>query len=1029
MSRFNLSEWALKHQQMVVFMLVVFTIAGIFAYANLGQEEDPSFTVRSMTVTAYWPGANVYDMENQVTDKIAQTLQSIGEIDYVQSFAKAGSTRLTVNVRGDVPSEQVPDVWYDVRKKIGDMTYQLPSEIQGPFYNDDFGETFGNIYAITGDGFSYAQLKEFAKQLRSKMLHVADVAEIDYLGDQNQVVYIEMSNAKLSTLGIAPQQILQALSQTNSVQSAGTIETRSTQIQLRVSGEFTSLDTIRGIGIRAGGRVFKLGDVATVSRGYVDPASYKMFFNGKPAVGVAVSMLKGGNVIRLGKSLDHIVTATQKSWPVGVKINTVSDQPEVVKDSVSEFTSALFEAVIIVLAVSFLSLGLRTGFVVALCIPFVLALTFLAMYFAGIDLQRISLGALIIALGLLVDDAIITVEMMSLKLEEGMGRVRAATFAYTSTAFPMLTGTLVTAAGFLPVVLAKSSASEYTLSIFQVVVIALLLSWITAVIFTPFLGYLLLKVKASHQGGGEQAVFQKPFYRWFRRCASWCVDHRGLVVAATVVTFVIAILLFSFVPKQFFPLSDRKELVVDMWLPDGASFAESQRQALAFDKIIAKDPDVVSRTTYVGGGSPRFYLPLDVQSRNDNLAEIILMTKDLDARERVFTQVRHLFDTGFPMVRGRVTRLENGPPVGYPVKFRISGPDRDVVIAAADKAMAIMRANPNLRAVNSDAGTMAQVLSINVAQDKARRLGVTSADISNALAASLSGVTATVLREGDDSINVVGRLVESERTDAGSIGNLLISLPDGSFVPLSQLATVTVKSEPSVLWRRDRTPTVTVQADMATDAQPNDVTLALWPKLQKLAATLPEGYGIAIDGSLESSDTSQTAIMATLPMVGILVMFILMMQLQNIGKMILVLLTAPLGMIGVTAIMLAFQIPFGFVAMLGIIALFGMIIRNSVILIAQVDEARAEGLALREAIVEAAVHRFRPIMLTAACAVLAMIPLTLSTFWAPMAWAIMGGLIGATVLTLLYLPALYALCYRAEKGDSETAGRHQGGEA
>ncbi|MGH8426457.1 MAG: efflux RND transporter permease subunit [Gammaproteobacteria bacterium] len=1015
MKGFNLSEWALKHQQMIVFMLVVFTVAGLFAYFHLGQEEDPTFTVRSMTLKAYWPGANVYDMENQVTDKFEQTLQTIDQIDHVQSEAMAGYTMLTITVRDDVPPSQVPGVWYDVRKKIGDMEYQLPQDVQGPFFNDDYGQTFGNIYALTGDGFSYAQLKQFAKSLRRDILQLPAVDQVNYVADQDQEIYIEMSNAKLASLGIDPIQILKVLAQTNSVESAGTIETRSDQVSLRVSGEFESLDTIRDIGIRSGDQVFKLGDIATVTRGYVDPPVYKMFFDGKPAVGLSISMRTGGNVIQLGKELDTIVARTQKELPVGVQINTVSDQPVIVKQSVSEFTTALFEAVGIVLIVSFLSLGLRTGFVVALCIPFVLAMTFLVMYFAGIDLQQISLGALIIALGLLVDDAIITVEMMSLKLEEGMDHFHAAIFAYTSTAFPMLTGTLVTAAGFLPVALAKSGASEYTISIFQVVTIALLLSWITAVVFTPYLGYHLLKQKKHAGPVDEYAVYQKSFYRWFRARVTWCLDHRGTVVVATVLIFVVAIALFRFVPKQFFPASDRNELIVDMWLPQAATFAQSERQAMLFDEKIKSDPDVLSYTTYVGAGSPRFYLPLNVQSQNTNLAEIVLLTKSEAARERVFSHVRQMFDDGFPLVRGRVTRLENGPPVGYPIQFRISGPDWATVVPAADKVMAIMRANPNLREVNSDHGEAVQVLRVNVAEDKARALGVTSKDVSDALAASLSGIVTTQYREGDQSIDVVGRLITKERTDISNVGDLMIHLADGSFAPLSQLATITVGTEPSVLWRWNRVPTVTARADMQTNAQANDVTAALWPKIEDVAKTLPPGYSIEVGGSQESSQKSQKAIAATLPLVGVLVLFLLMMQLQDIRKMILVLLTAPLGMIGVTAILLIFQIPFGFVAMLGIVALFGMIIRNSVILVTQVDKALAAGMALREAIIESTVHRCRPILLTAGTAVLAMIPLTRSTFWAPMAWAIMGGLIGATMLTLLYLPSLYAWWYKAER--------------
>jgi multidrug efflux pump len=1004
MSRMNLSAWALRHQQFILFAIVLLFIGGAYSYLHLGQEEDPGFTVRSMVVQTYWPGATVEQMQEQVTDKLEKKLQSIAEIDFVKSYVEAGQTQLTVTLRDDTPPAAVPEVWYQVRKKIGDMEYTLPQGVKGPFFNDEFGTTFGNIYAITADGFSYAQMKVFADTARDAFLRVADVDQVNILGAQDERIYVEYSNAKLATMGINPDEIVATLKAANGVDPAGIIQTRAEQIQLRVSGDFQSVQSIRNIGIYANDHIFRLGDVAKVTRGYVDPPSLKMFFNGKPALGLAISMRSGGDVLKLGKQLAATAATLQKELPVGVEINTVSDQPRVVKAAVGEFTDSLYEAVGIVLLVCFLSLGLRTGFVVALCIPFVLAVTFLVMYLLGIDLQRISLGALIIALGLLVDDAIISVEMMVLKLEEGWSHVRAATFAYTATAFPMLTGTLITVAGFLPVAIAKSGSAEYTRSLFEVVGISLIVSWFVAVLVTPYLGYKLLPDFKPKPGEATE-VYQRPFYRWFRKRVGWCFDHRKLVIGFTVVLFVLSIGLFRFVPKQFFPSSDRPELMVDLWTPQAATFGEIERQAAAMQKALQGDPDIVSITSYVGGGSPRFYLPLNVQTL-DNLAELTVMTKGGDEREAVLEKIQHLLDSGFPAVRGRVTRLENGPPVGYPVQFRISGDDGAKLRDIAGQVMEIVRDDPETRGVNMDWGERVKILKVNIDQDKARVLGVSSRSVSQALQASLSGYDITQYLEGTDSIGVYARLTAPERTDLNNLKDLRINTRSGQFVPLSQIATLHLASEDSILWRRNRIPTITVQADITSGAEANDVESDLWSKITPLAAALPAGYHIEIGGSLESSQKSQKTISAVMPAVIVIVLFLLMIQLQDMRRMALVLLTAPLGLIGVTAILVIFQIPFGFVAMLGTIALFGMIIRNSVILIVQIDHALSEGADVREAIIESTVHRFRPILLTAAAAVLAMVPLTRSVFWGPLAWAIMGGLSVATLLTLLFLPTM-----------------------
>jgi multidrug efflux pump len=1012
-SRINLSEWALKHQQMVVFLLALLSLAGVLAYGQLGQKEDPEFTVKTMVVQAAWPGSSAQQIAEQVTDKLEKKLQEIAEVDYTSSYAKPGVTQIKVNLRESTPPEAVPQVWYQVRKKLGDIQHTLPQGVRGPFFNDEFGDTFGNLYAITGDGFGYADLRNFADAARNEFMRVADVNKVELTGAQDEKIYVETSNAKLASLGLDPALIASTLAATNMVEAAGTVQTASEQVRLTVSGEFDSVESIRNIGIRAGERVFRLGDIAEVKRGVVEPATSKMRFNGQPAIGLAVSMRQGGDVIRLGEQLQATVQRVQASLPVGVQIHAVSDQPRVVEEAVHEFKKSLFEAVVIVLLVSFFSLGLRTGLVVALCIPLVLALTFLVMYFLGIELQRISLGALIISLGLLVDDAIIAVEMMALKLEQGWDKFRAATYAYTATAFPMLTGTLITAAGFLPVGFAKSGSGEYVFSLFQVVGISLMLSWIVAVVFTPYIGFKLLKEEHHGAHADEDAVYQRGFYARFRRFVDACLVRRRLVLGITGAAFAGSLALFAAVPQQFFPASDRPELMVDLWLPQAATFEASQREVEALEAKLRGDPDVVAVTSYVGSGSPRFYLPLDVQTPNLNLGELMVMTKGGEARERVLARIQDLFDHDFPLVRGRVNRLENGPPVGYPVQFRVFGQDNRQVQAIADQVSGLLRAHPNVRRVNQDWGERLKRLRVDVDQDKARQLGITSREIQTALQGSLSGTTVTQYREGDDGIDVVARLAAAERSDLNNLKDAKIYLRNGKFVPVSQVARLSLDSEDSVLWRRNRVPTLTVRADVA-GAEGPDVTLALKPQLDELAKTLPLGYGIDVGGALESSSKAQASIFAVMPLTIVAVLVLLMLQLQDIKKTALVLTTAPLGLIGVALTLAIFRIPFGFVAMLGVIALAGMIIRNSVILVVQIDHDLAAGVPLWNAIVESAVRRLRPIVLTALAAILAMVPLTRSVFWGPMAWAIMGGLAVATLLTLVFLPALYASWYGAK---------------
>ncbi|MBA5689902.1 efflux RND transporter permease subunit [Rugamonas apoptosis] len=1009
----NLSEWALKHQQMIAFLLMLLTVAGILAYGSLGQKEDPEFTIKTMVVQTYWPGSSAQQMADQVTDLMERKLQGVAEIDYMSTYVKPGETQIKINLREAVPPARVPDVWYQVRKKLSDMHQSLPQGVQGPFFNDEFGDTFGNMYAITGDGFDYADLRKMADAARNEFLRVADVNKVDLLGKQEEKIYVEMSNAKLASLGLDPALIAATLAQTNAVAAAGTVQTSTEQVRLTVSGEFDSVENIRAIGIHAGQRTFRLGDIAEVRRGFVEPAVARMRFNGQQALGLAVSMRKGGDVIHLGQQLDETVKRIQASLPVGVQLHPVSDQPRVVEHSVHEFKKSLAEAVLIVLAVSFFSLGLRTGLVVALCIPLVLAMTFLAMYIMGIDLQRISLGALIIALGLLVDDAIIAVEMMALKLEQGWDKARAATYAYTATAFPMLTGTLITAAGFLPVGFAQSGTGEYVYSLFQVVGIALILSWVVAVLFTPYIGFKLLK-EEPHAHHDEDAVYQRGFYVKFRHLVDFCLRHRGWVIAITLVIFAGSLTLFKVVPQQFFPASDRAELMVDLWMPKASTFEASEREVAELERLLKGDPDIEAVTSFVGDGAPRFYLPLDVQTPNQNLGEMMVMTKGGEARERAIAKLRKLFDGHFPNVRGRVNRLENGPPVGYPVQFRVYGNDPAKVRQIGAKVGAIVRANPHVREVNEDWGERVKRVRVDVDQDKARALGVSSVQIKAALEASLSGTPITQYREDDQAIAVMARLVAAERTDLNNLKDAKIYLRDGKFVPVSQVARLALDSEESEIWRRNRIPTLTVRADIE-GAQAPDVTGALWPTLQAMNKDLPLGYGIEVGGAAESSAKAQRSVFAVMPVTLIVVLVLLMVQLQDMKKMVLVLMTAPLGLIGVALIMAAFRIPFGFVAMLGVIALAGMIIRNSVILVVQIDQDLEQGVPLWTAIVESAVRRLRPIVLTALAAILAMVPLTESVFWGPMAWAIMGGLAVATLLTLIFLPALYAACYRAQR--------------
>lgn len=1010
----NLSEWAIRNSSLVRYLMVVLMLAGVFAYTQLGQKEDPEFTFKAMMIRVLWPGATATETEQQVTARVEKKLQEMGELEYVKSYTKPGEALLIVSIREDVPPKDVQQLWYTVRKKIGDIRHTLPADIRGPYFNDEFGDTFGNLYAFTGDGFNYEDVRQYVEKARQEILRVPDVGKVEIIGEQEERIYVTLDTAKLASLQLDSNLIWNALAAQNSVTPAGSFDTASDRIWVRVSGSYNSTDAIAATPISAGGKTFRLGDIAKVGREFVNPPAFGMRFDGKPAVGLAISMKKGGNVLKLGSNLQLLMDEVKTKLPVGIEIHAVSDQPKVVKSAVSEFMRSLIEAVIIVLAVSFFSLGVRTGIVVALSIPLVLAMTFLAMYFLGMDLQRISLGSLIIALGLLVDDAIIAVEMMALKLEQGWNKFQAATFAYTSTAFPMLTGTLITAATFLPVGMAKSNAGEYVFSLFSVVSIALILSWIVAVIFTPYLGYRLLPENMAAHSHGD--VYQKPFYVRFRQVVEWCLDHRKTVIAMTLAVFVLSMVAFKlFVAQQFFPSSNRPELMVDMWLPQSASYEATEQEVKKLESALKGDANIVSVTSYVGGGSPRFYLPLDQQQQHLNYAQLMVMTKDEKVREQVKQKLEKLFDTDFPLVRGRVTRLENGPPVGYAVQFRVMGEDHLKVREIAAKVEALVRNHPGARHVNNDWGEQARSLRVQIDQDKARALGMSSQSLGRQLQMMLSGSTVTEWREGDKAIAVTARLSGNERQQIEQLGSLMVQTASGRYVPVSQLASIQYAPEESIIWHRNRLPTISVRADAADGVQAADISNALWPQMQALEKTLPLGYHIELGGSLEASKNSQTAIAKVQPLMLVIVFTLLMLQLKSFQRSLLVVLTAPLGMIGVTLSLILFSAPFGFVAMLGVIALAGMIMRNSVILVDQIESDISEGIDRFEAVIGSTVRRFRPIMLTALAAILAMIPLTRSTFWGPMAVAIMGGLLVATLLTLFFLPALYASWFKVQR--------------
>ncbi|MBY5522283.1 efflux RND transporter permease subunit [Rhizobium leguminosarum] len=1019
---FNLSRWAIGHPSIARFLFGLIIITGVLGLVRMGQREDPEFTFRVMVVQAIWPGASIQEMEDQVVNKIERKLQETPHIDWVKSYTRAGSAIITLQVKGDTNSEEVADAFYQVRKKVGDISSELPQGLLGPYFNDEFGDTFITLHSISGEGYSYPELKKFAIQARDMLLTTPGVEKAVIIGDQPEKIYIDVSSKALAERGLTILDLQNAIKGQNNVDPAGSVDTGLRSVRISVEGDVKKATDIRELRLRAGGQVTRLGDIATVSSGLEDPYQRKYRFNGHDSVQVGVVMAKGFNVTDVGKGVEATYQRFEEALPYGVAVDQIANQPDVVTDAVSEFMHALGEALIIVLVVSFVSIGWRSGLVIAIAIPLVLAATFALMYELGIDLQRISLGALIIALGLLVDDAMIVVEMMERKLEEGLVKIEAASFAYSSTAFPMLTGTLITTAGFIPVGFAASTAGEYVRSLFYVVGIALVTSWFVAVYFTPWLGYMILKQR--HHAGKHHDAFDTGFYRRLRGTVGWAVRHRVIVLLLTLGTFVTSLWAFQFIPQNFFPQSSRPEILVDLWLPEGTSIKEVEVQAKALEAKMMDDPDKRFIATYIGEGAPRFFLPLDQQLRNPNFAQLLVMANDEPARERLIVKLRTILAEDFPDIRGKVDRLFLGPPTGWPVQMRVMGPDRQEVREIADQVKARFQANPMLGAIHDDWLEEVPGMKLVIDQDRARALGVTSQRVRQMLQTAMSGAALDDFRDGEETVSIVAREPDASRSLLSAVNSVYVPTDFGGFVPVSQVAKVVPVMEQGIEWRRNRLPTITVRATLPDDVQPNDVVMKMYADMKDLRDSLPAGYNVEIQGGAEDAAESQMSIAAKAPIMLAVIIVLLMIQLQHFGKAMLVLATGPLGIIGAAAALLISGAPFGFVAILGVIALLGIIMRNSIILVDQIDQDIKAGMHRQEAIVGAAVRRFRPIMLTALTAVLALIPISRGVFWGPLAYAMMGGILVATVLTILVLPAGYALFFGREPKTKDEPGQH-----
>jgi multidrug efflux pump subunit AcrB len=1019
MKRFNLSEWAVTHRPMVLFLIIATLIVGSLSFSRLGRLEDPNFDVPQMTAIVVWPGATAQDVQDQVLNRIERRLQELDHFEYVRSFSRQGYGGITLWMKGGSSKEELQNAWYQARKKIGDMRQEFPEGVRGPFFNDEYNDRYSVLYALSAPDLPMAELLTLTEDVKRRLQSVPGAAKVDVLGKQAERVYVELSTRRLAALGIAPTAVFDALARQNLVTPAGSADATHDRVQVRVDGGLKSAADVANVTLEVGGQLLRLADIATVRTGYEDPPSFSIRHNGVPVLAIGVTMQQNGNVLDFGKALEQRLAQIRQEIPAGIEIQQYADQPRVVADSVWEFERSFLEALAIVLAVSFLFLGWRTGIVVAASVPLVLALVATVMHAAGWALDRISLGALIIALGLLVDDAIIAVEMMVVKLEQGWDRLRAATYAYTSTAFPMLTGTLVTAAGFMPVGFAKSIAGQYAGGIFWVVGTALILSWLVAVVFTPYLGVLLLpkSLASQHEHGTHHDPYDRPVYRRLRGIVDWAVHRRAWVLAITVLVFAMSGAGMLAVQQQFFPTASRPELLVDLRLREGASFAATSAQVKLLEARLAKDPDIEFFTAYTGGGTPRFYLSIQPELPNPGFAQFVIKTAGIEQRERVRARLMELFakDEAFPDVNARVTRLEFGPPVGFPVQFRVIGPDKAQVREIAYRVRDAVRKSPLVRDTQLDWNEQVRSVQVHVDQDKARLLGLSSADIQGLVQTALDGAPVTQIRRGEELIDVVVRALPEERRGIGQLGDLQVFSRSGVAVPLSQLARIEPGFEEPVLWRRNRDMALTVRSDVVDGVQGPDATAHIRPSLKPIIDSLPAGYRIEEGGAIEESDKANVALFAVFPAMFAVMLALLMIQLQSFSRLFMVFMTAPLALVGVVPALLVFNAPFGFVALLGVIALSGMIMRNSIILVDQIDQDIARGIAPWAAIVDATVRRSRPVVLTAAAAVLAMIPLTHSVFWGPMAISIMGGLIVATALTLVFVPALYAAWFRIRR--------------
>ncbi|MFN4277068.1 MAG: efflux RND transporter permease subunit [Ferrovibrio sp.] len=1004
---FNLSDWALSHRSLVWYLMIVFAAAGLMAYFSLGRAEDPDFTIKQMTITATWPGATIDETMTQVTERIEKKLEEIEALDYTKSINAPGRTTIYVTLKDTTPGKLVPATWVRVRNLISDIKSELPAGVQGPFFNDDFGDVFGNVYAFTADGLTQRQLRDYVEDVRSRILTIADVGKVNLIGAQNEVIYLEFSTQQIAALGITQTMIMDALAGQNAIAPSGVIEAKSERVSLRVSGAFKSEDSLSGINLRINDRFFRLSDVATITRGYDDPPKPLFRYKGQPAIGLAIGMKNGANLTNFGKQLDAKMHEVEGKLPVGVGIHKVSDQPALVDHAVSGFVRALIEAVVIVMAVSFISVGLRAGLLVTITIPLVLAITFVGMQVFGVSLQRISLGALIIALGLLVDDAMIAVEMMIARLEAGDKLTQAATYVFSHTAIPMLTGTAVTIMSFFPVAFNNGSAGEFTFSLFVVIAISLLVSWVVAVLFVPLLGVTMLP-KTMKQHHGEKGRVMRGFEALLRLC----VKRKWATIAVTAVLFGVSVFGMRFVQQQFFPSSDRVELIVDWAAPQNVSITETRAQMDRFERHLADDADVAHWSSYVGQGAVRFLLSFDVQPGTPNFGQIVIVTKDLVARERLRTKLTEIARRDFIGTDVYVHLLDIGPPVGRPVQYRISGPDLQGVREQAQKIAAAMGTHPDLGQVVFDWNEPARVVKVDVVQDKARQLGITSEAIAISLNSIVGGTVNTQVRDSIYLIDVVTRARDIDRSSIEMLQNLQIRRDQGGTVPLAAIANLSYESEQPLVWRRHRLPTITLKASIVGDVQPATIVQQLEPKLKPIVDTLPAEYRFAVGGAVEESAKGQQPIIAVVPMMLLAMATILMFQLQSFQRLFLVVVVAPLGLIGVVGALLPSGAPLGFVAILGVLALVGILIRNSVILVMQIEELRNEGIDGWTAVIEATGHRMRPILLTAAAATLALIPIAREVFWGPMAYAMMGGILVGTVLTLLFLPALYVAWFR-----------------